>query len=311
MAGGRSDMVQRPKTTVEGEQCVRDLAARTIRRRLESVWRELHAACDDRTDGERIHRLRIATRRAIAALDAFTDLVPGGGRRWFRRRLRELRRAAGDARDLDVLADRLARDALPAAGNAARRRLVGMLARERPAARQPVLAQRERLVESHWSRRVGRLVDRVARGHNGPPSSDYCRKHMKRLVRRFFDRADHKPRRQGDLHRLRIDGKRLRYALEIFSPALPRRPRKKCEKALECLQDCLGRYLDHAAVADRVRRWSARHGAAGDRRLLAAIRHAEDDAADRSRSRFVRWWTQSRRRDLRKSFRRALRKESA
>src|SRR5262249_4315666 len=59
---------------------------------------------------EYVHQLRVGTRRADAALRIFTACLPGEVYRKSRRRLRELRRAAGAARDWDVfLADLLMR----------------------------------------------------------------------------------------------------------------------------------------------------------------------------------------------------------
>src|SRR5437763_965344 len=53
-------------------------------------------------DPEHVHRLRVATRRAAAALRIFADCLPGKARKATRRRLRAVRRAAGEARDWDV-----------------------------------------------------------------------------------------------------------------------------------------------------------------------------------------------------------------
>lgn len=306
--------VDRPpsrKPSQSGDGPARALAVRTIRRRLHAVWKDLDAACRDEGDPEPIHRLRVASRRAIAALDAFGSLMPGGSRRWFRRRLRELRRAAGDARDLDVLADRLTDDVPPAPASAARRRLIAMLARRRPIARRPVVEVRERLVAAGWKERVADLVDRLTDGRANPSAREYSRRRLKRAVRRFFDRADRDIRRGAELHRLRIDGKRLRYTLEIFATLLAPAHRQRCEKTLEALQEGLGRYTDHESVAERLRRWSDRPVVAADRRLLDAMGRAEHDAADRARKRFAKWWTRTRRRDLRRCFRRALARESA
>jgi CHAD domain-containing protein len=99
------------------------VAARTLRNRLDAVWRELPAA-GSRTvrDSESVHRLRVATRRAIAAMDAFHDLLPMRRSKWFAKRLRRIRRSAGEARDLDVLTDRLAGEAGETVGGRARRR---------------------------------------------------------------------------------------------------------------------------------------------------------------------------------------------
>lgn len=310
---GQAERSRSGKSSRSGDGPVRALAVRTVRRRLHAVWRELDAACGSDGDAETIHRLRVASRRALAAFDAFATLIPGGMRRWFCRRLRDLRRAAGDARDLDVLSDRLTESGAvtPKPASAARRRLMSMLARRRPIARRPVVDTRDRLVADGWSARVAQLVDRLSEGRANPAAREFARKRLKRAVRRFFDRADRDTRRGAELHRLRIDGKRLRYTLEIFAPLLAPDHRRRCEKTLEAFQEGLGRYTDHESIAARLRRWSDRPAVEADRRLLDAMGQAEHDAAARAKRKFAKWWTRSRRRDLRRCFRRALDRKSA
>ena len=54
-----------------------------------------------------MHQLRVATRRAAATVRIFDALLPQRRMRRLNKCLRKIRRAAGTARDLDVLADRL------------------------------------------------------------------------------------------------------------------------------------------------------------------------------------------------------------
>lgn len=311
MSARRHVMPARRRTAAVGDQPVHRFAGRTIRRRLHDVWTELGEACRARGDRDSVHRLRVATRRASAAIDAFAALVPPGRRRWFDRRLRTLRRAAGDARDLDVLAARIADDAPSPAASAGRRRLREMLARQRPEARRPVVEARDRLVDDGWTVHIDRLVDRLGHGSDHATVRQFSRKRMKREIRRFFERADRHGRRRAELHRLRIDGKRLRYAFEVFASALDPGGRSRCERTLESFQKRLGRYTDHESAAARFGRWSAGPALDDDRRLLEAMRGAECAAAKRARGEFVKWWTPSRRRSLRKRCLAALRKESA
>ena len=114
---------------------VGQLAATTLRRRFDAVWTELRAACDMPDHAEHVHQLRVATRRTLAAFDAFHAVIPAKRRAWFEKRLRRLRRTAGEARDLDVLTDRLAHDAARA-----RSRLVAMLSKQRRKSRAPIRA---------------------------------------------------------------------------------------------------------------------------------------------------------------------------
>lgn len=90
------------------QQPITAVASRLLRKRLKVVWYYAPLATkrwDE--DNEYVHQLRVATRRARAALHIFADLLPQRKARWLKRRLRELRTTAGKARDLDVLAERL------------------------------------------------------------------------------------------------------------------------------------------------------------------------------------------------------------
>src|SRR6516165_7053863 len=85
-----------------------DVAARTLHNRLVTVLHYLVLAAREKDpDGEHIHQLRVWSRRAIAALDLYRSLLPRHRREWMRKRLKRVRRMAGDARDCDVLVQRL------------------------------------------------------------------------------------------------------------------------------------------------------------------------------------------------------------
>ena len=295
----------------------KQVAARTLRLRLDNVWAELHAACDEGQVSERVHRLRVATRRTLAAIEAFRDLLPTHRAAWFAKRLRRIRHSAGDARDLDVLTERLVREPvqaaplMSAAGQGARGRLVAMLARKRDVSRLPIRELRETLAAADWTGRTEKLVDGIARRRGRVPFGRYARRRLKPLMERFFARADHKLRDAAEIHRLRIEGKKLRYALEIFSGAFPAPLQDKCQESLERLQRTLGDFTDHAAAADRFRRWSREDGACAERDALTALRKAEDDLADKARQAFAKWWNASRRRQLRRAFERTLKRRTS
>src|SRR6266581_4509155 len=53
-------------------------------------------------DPEHVHRLRVGTRRAGAALRIFADALPSKLHRKAKKTLRSIRQAAGEARDWDV-----------------------------------------------------------------------------------------------------------------------------------------------------------------------------------------------------------------
>lgn len=292
------------------------VAKRTLRRRLEAVWKELpRAGSEKHRDPESVHQLRVASRRAIAAIDAFRDLLPAKQREWFEKQLRRVRRAAGEARDLDVLTDRLAGTTAGDHGagrtGRARSRLVAMLSKQRDVSRQPIRDRYERLLERDWPGHLERLLDALPAGDGQPTFGEYARRRFRPMVGRFFDSADRRLRSAEEIHALRIEGKRLRYALEIFATVFPARVRNRCYESLERLQETLGDFTDHASAADRFRRWADDKNAATNRDTLERLRDEEETLADQARRVFAKWWNPSRRRALRRSFEQTLRRRSA
>jgi CHAD domain-containing protein len=289
------------------------VAAKTLRRRLDGVWSDLQAACGSpataAVESERVHQLRVATRRALAALEAFGAVLPTKRRSWFEKRLVKLRRAAGEARDLDVLSERLSRPDKAAA--LARRRLVAMLSKQRSASRAPIHEIHERLLEEDWPGRVDRLVEDVDRRRHQPAFGAYARRRFKPMIVEFFAAAGRRLRNASEMHALRIQGKKLRYALEIFASVLPDKSGAKCRVSLEQLQHSLGEFTDHAAAADRFARWARSADAGSNRDLLAKLRREETAKADVARRNFSRWWDEDRRRALRRRLERAVKRRSA
>lgn len=295
----------------DGHTPVSHVARRAIRKRLDAVWNELQGATCPTPDPERVHRLRVATRRTLAAFAAFADLMPARRRAWFEKRLRRLRRVAGEARDIDVLADRIGREPIGPQAPAARERLVAMLSRQRDASRAPIRRLRDELAAADWHGRAERLLERIGATGRDRPFGSYARRGFQPLVERFFAKADRRLRTDDEIHRLRIQGKKLRYALEIFACVFPPRERARCADALERLQATLGEFTDHAAAADRLRRWSRSGGIGMHDGGLSAMREHAIASAARARKAFVRWWNPSRRRWLRRRLERTLRRRCA
>jgi len=298
------------------------VAARAIRKRLATVWAILPRACEPTGDPEQVHQLRVATRRALAALEAFETLLSTKRRAWFEKQLRRLRRAAGEARDLDVLTDRLAEDlegtgrrmtkrSPSVRGRTARSRLVAMLSRQRVVSRQPIRERYERLLEADWTARIDALLDGVRGDRADDSFASYARRRFRPLAGHFFAAADRSMRDADELHAFRIEGKKLRYVLEIFATVFPERVRSQCSAALEQLQETLGDFTDHSAAADRFRRWSREAAASAHRDVLERMRKEEQSLADRAHKEFSKWWNDDRRSALRRTFERTLRRRSA
>ena len=215
-------------------------------------------------DAEAIHQMRVALRRLRSAMNAFKALLDTPDSLWLREQLRWLSGRLGQARDIDVfIADILQ----PVAGNAADAPgLASLLAdfeARRGAAHAEVLGLLEdprstdlllRLAE--WSeggdwldsgdadRRM--LLDQPAKALGQATLTSRHRK-VRRAMRRLRELDP------AQRHRLRINVKKLRYAVDFFSSLYPRGKPKKMVAALGAVQDRLGLLNDIATSCRRLK----------------------------------------------------------
>lgn len=245
-------------------------------------------------DAETVHQLRVATRRADAALRLFAPLLPRRRRRKVQKALRRLRRAAGAVRDCDVHLAQAAerRQAIPAA-------LARRLHRHRRQAlkRLRKLRRRER---RRLKRRVRKLLARLAWRQKAPPPgyAAWCLARCDLLAQRLFTWAEQKSADDDALHQLRIAGKRLRYALELVAPALTGPSVQQMLAALHTLQDRLGRLCDQRAAVMHLTEAEGSASDAATRHAFAAERKAQERRLAAQRRALFRWWTAARQRRL-------------
>ncbi|MBM4107788.1 MAG: CHAD domain-containing protein [Phycisphaerae bacterium] len=200
-----------------------------------------------------VHSLRVATRRADAALRAFEPLWAPDGFARARKALRKLRRAAAAARDADVQADLIGARASGLGGAALK------------AAR--VLLRRVRAVRKRESRALdkaihGRALPRLERAVEAlrpraldpaPTPRELARSVLAARASDAAALADADLSALPALHALRIALKRLRYAIEVFAELLDPEVRRVTYPALERLQARLGRLNDAAVLLDLAR----------------------------------------------------------
>src|SRR5262249_5047583 len=137
------------------------VARRAIGGRLKTVWDWLPQAADSASDDpEFVHQLRVSTRRAMAAMRLFEAMLPPKRCRWFRKQLKQLRNKAGEARDLDVLAQHV-NTVCQAENSAGCGALLERIADARRQA-QPAIAEiHEKLERRSFRKRVKRLVKKI------------------------------------------------------------------------------------------------------------------------------------------------------
>lgn len=207
-------------------------------------------------DAEYVHQMRVATRRLRAALRMFRPVLPAGFAEQLVPPMRELMRALGQTRDLDVL---MAEIVAPVAAalpdeprltdlaSAVTNRLYAARADIRHVLRQPgygqllltagSLLQRAPFIEPHGARDEESSLLQFA-DHR-----------LHRLLKKILEladaaRVDYPP----SLHQLRIGIKRLRYAIEFFGPMIPGKTGPTAIKRLAGLQHELGQLNDLASA---------------------------------------------------------------
>lgn len=290
------------------EQPVTEVARQAVALRLEPVWHYLPlAALSAEEDVEYVHQLRVASRRATAALDIFAALTPPRRRRQMVKWLKRIRRACGPARDDDVLAQRLkvraAKD--PAGGSA---QLLAQVEAHRRDAQAPIVEVHRAMQGKAFDHRVAQLVDKLRWRGEGPEPTfiQAAEGELRKLANIFFTATEADLSVPQALHQLRIEAKRLRYAMEIFAGVFDSAFRESLYPQVEHLQELLGRVNDHATAKVRF----GRDRGEADRPEVASLLEemvAEEQAAFvESRDGFFGWWTPSKCGPLRDEFERYL-----
>jgi inorganic triphosphatase YgiF len=233
---------------------------------------------------EAIHQLRVALRRLRAIVGAYRHLIDDDVHAMMSIDLRWLQRQFGPARDLDVLiAETLhpiqehlrgqpAFDRLIAAAETARAeaRHTAHLALENPRYLAMLLQLYRHLHTGDWRRAS-------ARARLGAKVGDFAwpllQSRHKRLMK-LGQRADGLP--EAELHRLRILGKKMRYAAEAFQCLYRAKSVKKYLSALAAIQDCLGSlndaFVGRQLLSGIAQRLMVDHGmAAADANLLQGL----------------------------------------
>ena len=203
-----------------------------------------------RREGEAVHQARVALRRLRSARTIFADLLRDDETDRIDAALRELARAYGAARDLDVLIRRsptpAARATLAAPRDAAYRDLAVTL--NAPATRRLALDLAEWIALGAWREDPETLAMREV------SLAEFAARALDRRLRRVRKHGRHLAELDDEArHELRKDTKKLRYAVDFFAALWPRgvpaKRRRKFLAALEDLQHLLGELNDLAVEA--------------------------------------------------------------
>ena len=216
-------------------------------------------------DPEYVHQARVAIRRLRSAFKLFAPVLSADFVAVYSPRWRELANRLGGARDWDVFLEETLRpleDAFPGDADL-------LMLRERGEAEQRLAQKAAALAlgEREYSRLILAFSAALLRE---PPATIGALGAQKRSVSAdltAFSRRRLRQRAKGisalainsgkltveQRHALRIDFKKLRYALEFFSPLMPCKRLASYQSALVAIQDVLGALNDHATASCLIR----------------------------------------------------------
>ncbi len=277
-----------------------EAAQRVLTARLNAVGQHLPTAAVEGEETEPVHQLRVATRRARAALDLFADCLPDKTYRDVRKQLRRIRRAAGAARDWDVFLEGLH---TPGRAPVAKARpgldfLAGWAFAQRQLAQvdlQAAIRKHEAEFEQLTAETVA-AVQQSRDGLHGQTLGDLARQRLASLFQDLDEAASGDLTDYTHLHQVRITGKRLRYALEIFVDCFGTALRESIYPAVEEMQEMLGRANDSHVAAERLTvlrlRLSATRPADWKRFHpgIEKLLRYHQQRLPRERQQFLRWW---------------------
>jgi len=274
-----------------------DAARRVLTVRLELVRDHLPPALHEaEQDPEHVHQLRVATRRARAALDIFAGCLPAKAHKRARRQLRDLRQAAGEARDWDVFLEDLATHTRTPETRPGLDALIGYATARRDVAHGRL---QEAFTEDpdEFARLAAATVASVRNSRSGPGYLIHLA--LPRLVvllGELNQTASDDLNDCENLHQVRIIGKRLRYAMEVFAGCFAPPFREKLYPAMEEMQTILGHANDSYVANQRLAalRDSLRKAAPAEwdryRPGIEGLLHHHERRLLEQRQHFLNWW---------------------
>ena len=288
--------------------------AKALLNRLQNVAREIDGV-RKAEDIERIHDMRVATRRMRSALALFEKCLPGKDSRKWNKQMRRVTRALGTARDTDVQMDFLQGflDSLTEKRyRAGIQRLLLRLRQCREKAQEAVAVAMDQLELSGVLEEMGGTLRRIrvhARMNHVDENSPHVYQQAYLTISlRLEDMLAYEtyvtqPERLEELHAMRIASKRLRYTMEVFEPLYdgelkqPLKTVRKVQTMLGDIHDCdvWVDYLPQFLEEERARTVEYYGHARPLNRLKTGILYLQQERQEHRKalySEFVQFWRQ-------------------
>ncbi len=284
---------------LRGNMPVAEAAARVLTVRLGVVLDRLPSAvahADE--DIEHVHQLRVGTRRAGAAVRIFADCLPGKLHKRMRRTLRTVRRAAGAARDWDVFWT-----ALGQRGARAKRTeragidfLLGFGHGQRVCAQGYLRTATDGAVEE-LQHLLTACAEATANADRDATLRGLAVPRLTELVQELEDAAHGDLSHYEALHQVRILGKQLRYAMELFESCFAPAFREQMYPEICAMQEILGRANDSHVASQRLEELQTRLARTQPaeveryRPVIRALLSYHRRRLAEQRRHFVKWWS--------------------
>jgi CHAD domain-containing protein len=257
-----------------------------------------------RDEPDSVHQMRVAARRLRSTLQSFGAILPSPATRPLRDELRWLGGVLGEARDAEVLAERLETLVRQMPADL----VLGPVAARIQAHFAPVRAAgRQAVLETLDSERYITLLDDLERLVNDPPLTAAARQpagnELPKAVARAYRRVRTRMRRArhaepgGDLdvalHEARKAAKRARYAAEVLRPVADRQARQFGQQ-MKALQSVLGEHQDSVITRQCLRDLAVRAALAGENAFAYGVMYeAEATRARQLRDQAWRTWKEA------------------
>lgn len=196
-------------------------------------------------DFEALHDMRVASRRMRSAFAVFEDHFPRKNLLRVRKSLRRLTKALCAPREWDVHAEHLAEllgGLKREADMAAIEFVAELVDRRRAAERRRMVCRLDRIDVGLLASRARKLMKRMRRPRSSAREAWAALEPRAKLALGKLP-ALAETEKPDELHAMRVNVKRLRYALELFRPAFREPPTELLEMARR-IQDVLGRHHD-------------------------------------------------------------------
>ena len=265
---------------LDADMSGRDAAQTIYKHLLTSMQANLPGIIDD-LDSEFLHDFRVAVRRTRSGLSLIKDVFDPELTNRFKDNFRYLGQITGPVRDLDVylLMRENYKARLPEHLQEGLHIFFDDLAKQRGREQKKLVralnTQRCQSILQDWQEYLENGEDEYRHGNSHRPINVLANKIINKRFQRILrdGKAIHPDSPDEELHRLRIQGKKMRYSLEFFSSLYPQQEMKELIKHFKVLQNNLGDFNDLSVQQEMLKHYLAaiRPGTVKSKKLSAAI----------------------------------------